>query len=110
MKLSQVIVSPTRVTTDSVILHDVVITNMPDTIIESDYFPCLITDHDLISITINLRKPKNHPIFITNRILRYYSPDLFSIMIENETIKLKCIFDTDDVIVLPLVPSECLGC
>ncbi len=91
-KLSQVITSPTRTTSGSAALLDVVITNKPDTIITSDVLPCPIADHDIISIVVNIRKPNHQPVFITNRFLRNYSSDMFCNMLQNETNTLMRIF------------------
>ncbi len=76
-KLSQIIETPTRVTTNSTTLLDVIITNTPNTVIASEVTPCPIADHDLISATINLHKPKHQPPVVTKRQLRNYSPALF---------------------------------
>ncbi len=57
-RLSQIVETPTGVTTNCATLLDVIITNTPNTGIASEVTPCPIADHDLISATINLHKPK----------------------------------------------------
>ncbi len=62
-KLLQVIGKPTRITPNSATLLDIVIiTNKPHIVLSSDVIPHYVADHDLITITINIRKPKilNH--------------------------------------------------
>ncbi len=96
-RLSQIIETPTRVTTNSTTLLDVIITNTPNTVIASEVTPCPIADHDLISATINLHKPKHQPPVVTKRQLRNYSPALFCNTLIRETSSLRPIFDTDDI-------------
>ncbi len=74
-RLSQIVETPTRVTTNSTTLLDI-ITNTPNSVIASEVTPCPIADHDLISATINLHKPKPEPLVVTKRQLRNYSPCL----------------------------------
>ncbi len=49
---SQLVETPTRVTTNSTTLLDAIITNTPNTVIASEVTPCPIVDHDLISATL----------------------------------------------------------
>ncbi len=60
-KLCQVIDKPTRTMSHCSTLLDVIITNKRETIISSTVDPCPIADHDLITVTVNLRKPKRAP-------------------------------------------------
>ncbi len=57
-KLIQVINVPTRVTSTSATLLDLVITNNPYIILTKSVVPQLISDHDLISIMVNITKPR----------------------------------------------------
>ncbi len=93
-RLSQIIETPTRVTTNSTTLLDVIITNTHNTVIASKVTPCPIADHDLISATIDLHKPKHQPPVVTKRQLRNYSPALFCNTLARETSSLRPIFDT----------------
>ncbi len=79
-RLSQIIETPTRITTNSTTLLDVIITNTPNTVIASEVNLCPIADHDLISATIKLHKPKHQPLVVTKRQLRNYSPAFFSVI------------------------------
>ncbi len=75
-KLSQVIDKPTRVTSLRATLLDIAVTNKRHTVLYSDVVPCPVADHDLITITVNLRKPKLKPSMIkTIRQLANHSPD-----------------------------------
>ncbi len=96
-RLSQIVETPTRVTTNSTTLLDIIITNTPNTVIASEVTPCPIADHDLIFVTINLHKPKREPLVVTKRQLCNYSPALFCNTLNNETGSLKPIFDADDI-------------
>ncbi len=57
-KLHQIIDKPTRVTAQSATLQDVIVTNTRDTVIHSDLIPNVIANHDIISSTIDIKKPK----------------------------------------------------
>ncbi len=84
-RLSQIIETPTRVTTNSTILLDAIITNTPNTVIAYNVTPCPIADHDLISATTNLHKPKHQPPVVIKRQLRNYYPALFCNTLLRET-------------------------
>ena len=64
-KLSQIITKATRITPSSAILLDIIVTNNSQSIIHSDVIPCPVADHELITVTVNLRKPRRVPIFKT---------------------------------------------
>ncbi len=96
-RLSQIVTTPTRVTTNSTTLLDVIITNSPNTVIASEVTPCPVADHDLISATIDLHKPKHQPLIVTKRQLRNYSPALFCNTLYRETSSLRPIFNTDNI-------------
>ena len=51
LKLSQLITEPTRVTTQSATLLDLIITNKPDVVLDSRSVSCSIADHALITVT-----------------------------------------------------------
>lgn len=72
-RLHQIINKPTRVTPDSATLLDVLVTNKPDLIIHSDVLPKIVADHDLITATINITKPKRTPETRTFRHHGWYT-------------------------------------
>lgn len=96
-KLSQLIDKPTRVTPTSATLLDIIITNKPDMVLQSSVTPTIIADHDLISVSVDILKPKRQPTTTTKRDLRNYTSDTLSSLIINETSTLNQILQTDDV-------------
>ena len=71
-KLNQLIDRPTRITKDSSTLLDVLITNRTPMIKQFDVKPSPIADHEIVSASINLRKPKCQPAHKTYRSLKNY--------------------------------------
>ena len=69
-KLTSLVSEPTRITPTSATLLDTIVTNKPDSVLQSDVIPCLVGDHELITVTIHLKKPKISPSVITFRDLR----------------------------------------
>ena len=70
-KLHQLIDKPTRYTSTSATLLDLVITNKPESVVHHDVVPHVIADHDLISVKVHLRKPKRIPVTRT-----FYKDDI----------------------------------
>ncbi len=73
--LHQMIDKPTRITPQSAILLDIVVTNSPDTLLKKDVIPSNFGDHDIITVTVNLSKAKRPPQIKTFRHLGVYSKD-----------------------------------
>ena len=96
-KLTQIINKPTRITATSSTLLDLVITNKPDIINSWDVVPQEIGDHDLISITVNITKPKRPPVVRSFRQLGNYTKDAFCFKLLQKTQYFNEIMDTDDV-------------
>ena len=95
--LSQLINKPTRITGQSSTLLDVIITNREDMALHSNVIPSPVADHEMISITINMQKPKReHPVK-TFRCLSHYAPNIFCNLLLGETQNLNSILQTDDV-------------
>ena len=97
LKLEQLVNKPTRITSNSATLIDLMITNNKDMITELDVLPSPIADHEAISVLINITKPKRLPIFKTYRCLQNYSTDIICNLLMNETTILNNILNTDDV-------------
>jgi len=96
-KLEQLIKKPTRITENTSSILDVIITNRPDIILHTDAVPCHIADHELLTLTINVEKPKRKPVTKTSRDLTQYNPQLLcQHIIANESL-LSEILTTDDV-------------
>ncbi len=96
-KLTQIIKKLTRITNTSATLLDISITNSPNLVLHSDVLPCPVADHELITVTVNLQKPKRVFCFKTIRDLRNYSPDIFYNLLFNNEAILNDILKTDDV-------------
>lgn len=96
-KVSQVIMKATRITPNSATLLDIIVTNNAKSVIQSDVIPCHVADHELITVTVNLRKEKRIPNFKTFRDLRFYSPDLLYNLLLQEVHQLDKILTTDNV-------------
>ena len=95
--LTQIISKPTRVTPTSSTLLDLVITNKPDTICSWDVIPHEIADHDLISVAIDVSKPKRSPVIRTFRHLGDYNKEDFCFNLFERTQDFNMILNTDDV-------------
>ena len=70
LNLKQVIDKPTRITEKSSTLIDVAIANKMERIIKTDILPSPIADHEIISIIVNVRKPKPKPEIRTSRSIK----------------------------------------
>ena len=96
-KLTQLVNQPTRVTHTSSTLLDLAITNKPSAVLSCDVVPQEIADHDLISITIDISKPKREPVIKTFRQLSNYNKDNFCARILQNSEHFNMILLTDDV-------------
>ena len=76
---------------------DLIITNKSDVILSHDVVPQTIADHDLVSVVINIRKPRKLPVTKTFRDLKNYDKDTFCSLLLNNVHRMKNIFLTDDV-------------
>ncbi len=95
--LTQLIDKPTRTASCSATLIDLIVTNRPALALSNDVIPCPIGDHDLITVTLNVSKPKRQPIVKTFRQLKNYSSDVFCNLILLQCHILDKIFNTDNV-------------
>ena len=75
LNLNQLIKKPTRITRTSSTLLDVIITNNVEKVIQSDVYPGPVADHELISVCIDIKKPKKIPQQKRFRCKKQYSPD-----------------------------------
>ena len=97
LNLTQVINKPTRITATSSTLLDLAITNKTNFIVHSDVVSCSVADHELITVTINVRKEKRLPSIKTFRSTEVYSQNKFCELLLNEYFILNGILDTDNV-------------
>lgn len=96
LKLHQLINIPTRITPNSKSLIDLFITNKKEMVIHSDVIPSIVADHEAITVSVNLRKPKRLPIFKTFRCLKNYSQEKICSLLMNEVNTLNGILNTDN--------------
>ena len=75
LKLSQLIDKPTRITANSATLLDLLITNKESSVNYIEVLPGPIADHEAISFSLNISKPKRAPIYKTFRTMSNYSQD-----------------------------------
>ena len=97
LKLEQLVTKPTRITPTSATLIDLMITNNKDMITSLEVSPSPIADHESISVSLNIKKPKRVPIVKTYRCLKNYSIEIICEHLMNETGNLNNILKTDDV-------------
>ena len=96
-RMTYMIKTPTRITEKSSTLIDQIITNSPQKILYSDVLPGPIADHELITITIDMKKPKRRLILRTFRSMKNYTPNILCNLILDESHILNFIFRTDDI-------------
>ncbi len=96
-KLLQVIEKPTRITPTSATLLDVIITNKLHIVLSSDMIPHYVADHDLITITVNIRKPKFSTTLKTFRDLSHCDKNTFWWQLLSEVDNLNQILNTDNL-------------
>ena len=65
--LSQLIKQPTRVTENLKTLIDVLLTSTPNLVAETKVIPVSISDHDLVFVSLKLKKERNKPVYIYAR-------------------------------------------
>ena len=113
LSLKQLVSKPTRITLNSSTLLDLVITNRKEMVISSSVFPSPVADHELLSIVLNLRKPKPKPQIVTYRCRKNYDQNIFCNLLLNETTTLNSILNTDNVssqvIILTDTFNKCLN-
>ena len=93
----QLIDKPTRVTPNSKTLLDVIITNNSDIVISSEVTPCHLSDHDMISVKVNIGKPRKIIETKTFRSLKNYDKDTFCNNLMEQIPAFNRILDTDNV-------------
>ena len=76
--MKQVIEFPTRVTETSSSLIDLVLTNGPSNVCESNVLPVGLTDHGLVYIVRKLNRPKLQPRIVTFRSFRRFNLNNFT--------------------------------
>ena len=77
--LYQMIESPTRVTETSCSLLDIILTNSPQNVRESNGIPLGISDHNLVYVTRKLYRPKLPPPTIRYRSFKRFDENAYCI-------------------------------
>ena len=96
-KLTQIIDKPTRITSHSATLLDLIITNKPEMILSNEVVPHVIADHHLVSVVINVKKPRKIPVIKTFQDMKHYDKDTFCLLLLDNLYSLNDVFLTDDV-------------
>lgn len=96
-KLHQQIKTPTRITAQSSTLLDVIRASNLDSVVSSDTLPAPIADHDMVTVTINISKPKLLEQEKTFLCMVNYSKEKFCEILYRNSSILDCIRSTDDV-------------
>ncbi|CAF4906847.1 unnamed protein product, partial [Rotaria socialis] len=94
--LHQLIETPTRVTSSTTSLIDVIITNKRDGVTWENS-ECSIADHNIITVIANMKKPKRNPITCTFRCMKNYSKEHFCAVLSENIGALNNIYNTDNV-------------
>ena len=97
LNFSQMIEKPTRITNTSSTLIDVAITNSKEKVLTAEVQACHVSDHELISITVNMSKPKHKEETKTFRSKKDYSQETFCNILLDKIDRFNEILKTDDV-------------
>ncbi len=94
--MTQVIDKGTRTTSTSAALLVLIITNKPDVILSHGVVPLVIADLDLVSVVINVHKPRKLTVVKTLGDLKNYDKDTFCSLL-NYIPFMNNIFSTGDI-------------
>lgn len=75
--LSQLITKPTRVTETTSSILDVILASDTKQVHNVMVLESSISDHDLVYITLKLKKERSKPVYITTRSYKHYKADAF---------------------------------
>ena len=75
--LTQVIKQPTRITETSETLIDVILASNTSLIREAKVVPGPFSDHDLVFISLGLKKKRSKPVYVTTRSYKDFAPESF---------------------------------
>ena len=97
LNFSQLIETPTRITNTSRTLIDVAITNSKEKVLNAEVEACHVSDHELISLTVDISKPKHEKEIKTFRSKQNYSQEIFCNTLLDNIDRFNEILRTDDV-------------
>ncbi len=95
--LNQLEYKPTRTTSLSATLLDLIVTNAEALVLSHDVIACPLADHDLLMLTLDIAKLKRLPLAKMLRDMKNYSSELFCNLLISESKTLHNIYATDDV-------------
>ena len=75
--LTQLIIAPTRVTGTSKSIRDVILASDSKQVQKTTVMESSISDHDLVYVTLKLKKARSKPVYITTRSYKQYNPEAF---------------------------------
>ena len=75
--LAQMVKSPTRVTETSKSIIDIVLTTNESIISSCDVKVCVISDHNLVCMSMKLKSPRSRYAYITTRSYKHYDTNKF---------------------------------
>ena len=95
--LTQVIKQPTRITESSETLIDVIFASNTSLIREAKVVPAPFSDHDLVFISLGLKKKRSKPVYVTTRSYKDFDPDSFLVDLNCAPWSvIDCFEDVDD--------------
>ena len=77
-QMKQVIADPTRITSNTASLLDIIATNRPDKVKESGVIHLGISDHSLVYVSLKVSVPRDKPKIVESRNLKNYSINHFN--------------------------------
>ena len=95
--LTQVIKQPTRITETSETLIDVILASNTSLIREAKVVPAPFSDHDLVFISLGLKKKRSKPVYVTTRSYKDFVPESFLVDLNCAPWSvIDCFEDVDD--------------
>ena len=91
--LSQLITKPTRVTGTTSSILDVILASDTKQVRNVMVLESSISDHDLVYITLKLKKERSKPVYITTRSYKHYKADAFNDDVSKAPWSIVDIFD-----------------
>ena len=101
--MNQLIVNPTRITSDKQSLLDIIATNRPEKVLKTGVIHLGISDHSLhVYICLKISVPKDRPKIVETRNFKNYNHGHFSDLLMFELNKASWNLDDTDLLWLSL--------
>ena len=78
LRFNQMVTQPTRITDSTEALLDIILVSNAKQVIEAKVLPSSISDHDLVYVTLRLKKQRTPSTFRTIRSFKNYSSERFN--------------------------------